>query len=213
MNAQDKKLMTLDDVISVASQQSLDAFINENMYLASYWEFRYYKADRLPALTLDATPFDYNRSMQKVYNYDENREEFREREDFNSDLSLQLNQNVGFTGGQIFAQSELSMTQKLGDEKVSSFSSTPFMIGYSQQVNGYNRLKWESRIEPVKFDKAKKSFIQAQEDLSIKATRLFFDLLDAQIEVTISETNLANADTLFNIGKGRFQVGTITQDE
>jgi outer membrane protein TolC len=42
---------------------------------------------------------------------------------------------------------------------------------------------------------------------------LFFDLLDAQIEVTISETNLANADTLFTIGKGRFQVGTVTQDE
>lgn len=211
--AQDKKLMTLEDVINVASEQSLDAFINENMYLASYWEFRYFKADRLPSLTLDATPFDYNRSMQKVYNYDENRDEFVEREDFNSDLSLYLNQNVGLTGGQIFAQSSLSMTQKLGDDKVSSFSSTPFSIGYTQNINGYNRLKWQARIEPVKFQKAKNEFIQAQENLSIKATRLFFDLLDAQIEVNITETNLSNADTLFTIGKGRFQVGTVTQDE
>lgn len=211
--AQDKKLMTLEDVIEVASQQSLDAFINENMYLANYWQFRYYKADRLPSLTLDATPIDYNRSMQKVYNYEENRDEFVEREDFNSDLSLQLNQNVGLTGGSVFAQSNLSMTQKLGDDKVSSFSSTPFLVGYSQNVNGYNRLKWQSKIEPVKFEKAKKQFIQGKENLSIKATRLFFDLLDAQIEVTISETNLANADTLFTIGKGRFQVGTVTQDE
>jgi outer membrane protein TolC len=211
--AQDKKLMTLENVIEVASQQSLDAFINQNMYLANYWEYRYFKADKLPSLTLDATPFDYNRSMQKVYNYDENRDEFKEREDFNSDLSLDLSQNVGLTGGRIFASSSLSMTQKLGDDQVSSYSSTPFSIGYTQNINGYNRLKWESRIEPVKFDKAKKEFIQAKEELSIKATRLFFDLLDAQIEVTISETNLANADTLFTIGKGRFQVGTVTQDE
>ncbi len=211
--AQDKKFMTLEDVIEVASQQSLDAFINENMYLANFWEYRYFKADRLPALTLDATPFDYNRSMQKVYNYDENRDEFKERQDFNSDLSLQLNQNVGLTGGRIFAQSNLSMTQKLGVDKVSSFSSTPFLVGYSQNINGYNRLKWQAKIEPVKFEKAKQDFIQAKEELSIKATRLFFDLLDAQIEVTISETNLANADTLFTIGKGRFQVGTVTQDE
>ncbi len=211
--AQDKKLMTLTDVITVAAQQSLDAFINENMYLSSYWEYRYFKADRLPWLNLDATAFDYNRSMQKVYNYDENRDEFVEREDFNSDLSLQLNQNVGLTGGQVFAQSNLSVTQKLGDDKVSSFSSTPFMIGYSQNINGYNRLRWEAKIEPVKFDKAKQQFIQAQENLAIKATRLFFDLLDAQIEVTISETNFSNADTLFTIGKGRFQVGTVTQDE
>lgn len=211
--AQDKKVMSLQDVIEMASQQSLDAFINKNMYLSSYWEFRYFKADRLPSLTLDATPLNYNRSVQKVYNYDENRDEFIERESFDSDLSLMLNQNVGLTGGQVFLQSNLSMTQKLGNDNVSSYSSTPFMIGYSQNINGYNRLKWQSKIEPVKFEKAKKQFIQDQENLSIKASRLFFDLLDAQIDVKISETNLANADTLFNIGKGRFQVGTVTQDE
>ncbi len=213
LQAQEKKSMTLEDVIRVASQQSLDAFINENMYLASYWEYRYFKADRLPSLSLNATPFDYNRSMQKVYNYDENRDEFVERQSFDSDLTLQLQQNVGLTGGQIFAQSNLSMTQKLGDDGLSSYSSTPFIIGYSQEVNGYNRLRWESKIEPVKFEVAKKTFIQGKEDLSIKATQLFFNLLDAQIEVTITETNLANADTLFTIGKGRFQVGTVTQDE
>ncbi len=211
--SQEKKVMALQEVISVASQQSLDAFINKNMYLSSYWQFRYYKADRLPSLTLDATPLDYNRSVQKVYNYEENRDEFVERQNLNSDLSLLLNQNVGLTGGQVFLQSNLSMTQKLGDDKVSSFSSTPFMIGYSQNINGYNEQKWKSKIEPLKFEKAKKQFIQDQENLSIKATRLFFDLLDAQIEVTISETNLSNADTLYNIGKGRFQVGTVTQDE
>jgi outer membrane protein TolC len=37
--------------------------------------------------------------------------------------------------------------------------------------------------------------------------------VDAQIEVKIAETNLANADTLFKIGQGRYQVGTVTQDE
>ncbi|MCF6357321.1 MAG: TolC family protein, partial [Draconibacterium sp.] len=65
----------------------------------------------------------------------------------------------------------------------------------------------------VKFEKAKKEFIQATEDLALKANRLFFDLVDAQIEVNISETNLSNSDTLYTIGKGRFQVGTVTQDE
>lgn len=210
---QEKKTMTLQEVISTASQQSLDAFINKNMYLSSYWEFRYYKADRLPSLSLDATPFDFNRSVQMVYNYDENRDEFVDRQTLNSDVSLLLNQNVVFTGGEVFLQSNLNMTQKLGDDKVSSFSSTPILIGYSQNINGYNEHKWKSKIEPLKFEKAKKQFLQDQENLSLKATRLFFDLLDAQIEVTITETNLSNADTLYNIGKGRFQVGTVTQDE
>ena len=212
-NAQEKQLLSLENVIDIASQQSLDAFRNENMYLASYWEFRYYKADRLPNLSLEATPLDYNRSMQKVYNYDENRDEYKSREYLDSEVALLLNQNVGLTGGRIFARSELNLSQKLGDDKVSSFSSTPFSIGYYQPLSGYNRLKWRAKIEPLKFEKAKKEFIQSQEELAIKATRLFFDLVDAQIEVKIAETNFSNADTLFTIGKGRFQVGTVTQDE
>jgi outer membrane protein TolC len=210
---QERKFLSLEDVINLASTQSLDAFRNENMFLARYWEFRYFKADRLPSLSLQATPFDYNRSMQKVYNYDENRDEYKLREDLNSDVSMLLNQNIGFTGGQVFARSELNLSQKLGIDKNSSWSSTPFSIGYSQPLSGYNRFKWTSKIEPLKYEQAKKSFIQSREELAIKASRLFFDLVDAQIEVNIATTNLANADTLYNIGKGRYQVGTVTQDE
>jgi outer membrane protein TolC len=211
--SQDIKQLTLEDVIDIASRQSLDAFRNKNMYLASYWEFRYFRADRLPTLSVEATPFDYNRSMQKVYNYDENRDEYKSREDLSSEVALLLNQNIGLTGGRIFARSELNMSEKLGQDRLSSFSSTPFSLGYTQNINGYNNLKWTAKIEPLKFEKAKKNFIQAKEELAIKATRRFFDLVDAQIEVNIATTNLANADTLYKIGTGRFQVGTVTQDE
>lgn len=211
--SQNNQLLTLENVIDIASKQSLDAFINQNMYLSSYWEYRYFKADRLPSLSIEATPFDYNRSMQKVYNYDENRDEYKSREDLSSEIGLLLNQNVGLTGGRIFARSELNLTQKLGLDKISSFNSTPFSVGYAQTVNGYNRLKWTAKIEPLKFERAKKDFIQSREELAIKATRRFFGLVDAQIEVNIAETNMANADTLYTIGKGRFQVGTVTQDE
>jgi outer membrane protein TolC len=213
ISGQEKKYLSLQNVIEIAEEQSLDAFRNENMYLSSYWEYRYFKADRLPSLSLQATPLDYNRSMQKVYNYDENRDEFKPREDLSSELSLYLNQNVGLTGGQIFARSELNLSQKLGADKISSWSSTPFSVGYIQPLSGYNGLKWTAKIEPVKFEKAKKNFIQSKEEVAIKASRLFFDLVDAQIEVNIAETNLANADTLFKIGQGRYQVGTVTQDE
>ena len=82
-----------------------------------------------------------------------------------------------------------------------------------QELNGYNRLKWESKIEPVKFEKAKKTFIQEVEDLRVKSTIRFFGLINAQIQKGIAEMNLANADTLYKIGKGRFQVGTVTQDQ
>jgi outer membrane protein TolC len=209
----DVKFMTLDQVIDIASQQSLDAFRNRNMYLSSYWEFRNFKADKLPSLSLQATPLDFSRSMQRVYNYEQNRDEYRPREFLNSDLAMLLNQNVGFLGGTIFARSELNLSQNLGGDKLTTWNSTPISIGYSQSLSGYNQLKWRSKIEPVKFERAKQQYIQSKEVLAINATRRFFDLVDAQIEVSIANTNLSNADTLYRIGMGRFQVGTVTQDE
>jgi outer membrane protein TolC len=86
-------------------------------------------------------------------------------------------------------------------------------IGYSQSLNGFNALRWESKIEPVIYDKAKKTFIQSQETLAMKSTNMFFDLVEAQIQLNIAKNNMANADTLYKIGKGRYQVGTVTQDE
>ena len=49
--------------------------------------------------------------------------------------------------------------------------------------------------------------------LSIKASEKFFNLVDAQIQLNIAQNNLASSDTLYRLGKGRFQVGTVTQDD
>ena len=56
-------LLTLDRAISLATDSSLAAFRMRNVYLSGYWEFRNYKAERLPSLTLYVTPAQYNRDM------------------------------------------------------------------------------------------------------------------------------------------------------
>lgn len=205
--------LTLDQVIEMASQNSIDAFRITNMYRASYWEYRYYKADRLPTLSLSATPVDFSRYRTREYNFQTNQDEFVQREYVNSDFSLSLTQNVALTGGTFFLNSDLGMVRNLGANQKDSYQSTPISIGYQQTLNGYNALKWESKIEPVKFEKAKKDLIKSRESLSIKAMDKFFNLADAQIQLNIAQNNLASNDTLYRLGKGRFQVGTVTQDD
>jgi len=212
--SQDKGLqLTLDVVIEMASQNSIDAFRIANMYRASYWEYRYYKADRLPTLSLAATPIDFNRYRTREYNFQTNEEEFVQREYLNSDFSLSLTQNVALTGGSLFLSSDLGMVKNLGNSQNDSYQSTPVSIGYQQSLNGYNALKWRAKIEPLKFEKAKKDLIESRESLSIKASEKFFNLVDAQIQLNIAQNNLASNDTLYRLGQGRFQVGTITQDD
>ncbi len=205
--------MTLDEVIELASQNSIDAFRIKNMYRASYWEYRYFRADRLPSLTLQATPLDFNHYRSKEYNFETNEEEYVQREYFNSNFNMALNQNIALTGGSLFLQSELGIVKNLGGNQSDSYQTTPISIGYQQSLNGYNALRWKTRIEPVKFERAKKELIESREALAIKAVGKFFNLAGAQIQLNIAENNLASADTLYRIGKGRFQVGTVTQDE
>lgn len=213
-NAQKEDLsLSLNEVVTIASQKSLDAFRYKNMYLASYWEFRYYKADKLPSLSLSTTPLDFNHYRKREYNFQTNEEEYVLRDYFNSDAAVQLNQKIGLTGGSLFLSSELGMVKNLSGDQKTSYQATPVSIGYSQSLNGYNELRWQSKIEPVKFEKAKKEFVQSQETLAMKSTSMFFELVDAQIQLKIAQNNMANADTLYKIGKGRFQVGTVTQDE
>ncbi|MBW8326100.1 MAG: TolC family protein [Prolixibacteraceae bacterium] len=213
-NAQKGDLsLSLNEVVTIASQKSLDAFRYKNMYLASYWEFRYYKADKLPSLSLSTTPLDFNHYRKREYNFQTNEEEYVLRDYFNSDVAVQLNQKIGLTGGSLFLSSELGMVKNLSGDQKTSYQATPVSIGYSQALNGYNELRWQSKIEPVKFEKAKKEFVQSQETLAMKSTSMFFELVDAQIQLKIAQNNMANADTLYKIGKGRFQVGTVTQDE
>ena len=205
--------LTLPEVIELASKQSIDAFKQQNMYLASYWEYKYYRADKLPFLSVGANPFSYNNSIRQDYIPQDQSWQYSQQENITSNASLKVTQNVGLTGGSLNVSSDLGMSKNFLGDQQTTFSANQISIGYRQKLNGYNSLRWKSKIEPLKFETAKKNFIQSKEDIAVKATTKFFELVDAQIEINISTTNLANADTLYQIGKGRYQVGTVTQDE
>ncbi len=203
--------MTLDEAIGLAMKQSLYSFRAKNMYLARYWAFRSYKATKLPALWLNTTPFNFSQSVTSEYDFNTGDYRFVPYERLSSDVGLTLRQNVTLTGGTVSLQSNARM-MKNGDGDA-EFTSVPFSINLTQPVNGYNKFKWMSKIEPLKFEKAKKEFLVDLEDLRIRVANAFFNVVMSEINLKIAETNYSNADTLFRIGKGRFEIGTVTQDE
>lgn len=200
--------LTLEDAINLANQQSLLSFRYKNMYLARYWEFRSFKAERLPILSLNSTPVNYNRSVTTDYT----NENFVEISSFTSNANLSIKQNLTMTGGVVDVTSGLTRIQSLKDDGV-SFSSSPVTVGFTQSLNGYNSFRWQARMEPLKFEQAKKDYLQSKETLAVQTINYFFGVVSAEINVEIAKTNFSNADTLYRIGKGRFEIGTVTQDE
>ena len=99
---------------------------------------------------------------------------------------------LALTGGSFTVSSDLGMSKNFLGDQLTTYSANQISLGYRQRLNGYNSLRWKSKIEPLKFERAKKDFIQSKEDIAVKANSKFFELVDAQIEINISTTNLAN---------------------
>lgn len=69
------------------------------------------------------------------------------------------------------------------------------------------------RIEPVRYREAKKSYVETLELVATRATQKFFNLATAQSNYETATTNYANADTLYQYAQGRYNIGTITENE
>ncbi len=206
-----KREMTFQEVIAIARTQSPMSVTARHQFRASYWEFRSYKAGYLPNLSMSATLPDLNRSIEKIAL--EEGDIFAERKQIGTMGSLELRQNIPFTGGNIYMSSDLQRIDFLNDEGGTSYLSNPISIGLRQPINGYNSMRWEKLIEPLKYEESKKDYINALERVSLRAVNNFFDLALAQKNLEISNQNFSNADTLYKIAKGRYQLGTIAENE
>ncbi len=209
--AQRRVTLDLQNTIDIACDSSLQAFRNQNLYMSGYWEYRSYRAGRLPSLSLDLTPVSYNRYITQRYNYDENIDVYRAQQMYSAGGGLNVTQNFDPLGGTFYLETSLNYMRNFGDIKSTQYSSVPVRIGYRQSLLGYNPFKWERRIEPVKYEKVKKEFLYNMEEVSEKAVSYFFALALAQAEYRLAQDNLTSCDTLYTIGERRFKIASISQ--
>jgi outer membrane protein TolC len=213
VNAQKKELkLTLNQVIDLSLQQSPMAKLAATSFKNKYWIYKTYKADYKPQLRLNATLPELTRSYQNVPQNDGSFA-FRLRSASTSSLNLNLSQNVGLTGGQFFVGSSLDRLDIFGTNNSVSYLSSPFLIGFNQPIFGFNNLKWQNKIEPLRYEESKKAFNEDMENVAIRASELYFRLLMAQNMMEIQQKNLANNDTLYKISTGRYNLGKIAENE
>lgn len=209
-DAQDTLRLTLDDAVELAYRKSPQAVAARHQYKASYWNWRSFKADYLPSLSFSSNS-SLNRSISPVTMPDGS-DNFVRRNQLSNDGMLTVNQNIAFLGGSVYMQTGLQRLDILSDDQV-SFKSTPVVIGYSQNLFGYNYLKWNKRIEPVRYEHARKQYSETLELVASAAAMKFFQLATAQSNFLSATYNYANADTLYRYAQGRYDLGTITENE
>lgn len=209
--AQETLQLTLAQTIQMAQQQSPSAIAAQHTLRSAYWTYRYYEASYKPSVTLSSSP-SFNRGIERVVQPD-GTNNFVHVSQVNSDASLQISQNIPLTGGSIFVNSSLLRDDQIEGEGRTSYRTQPISIGYQQNLLGYNELKWNRRIEPLRWQEAQKQYSETMELVASQASSYFFALATAQTNVDIARSNLASADTLCFMANGRYNIGTITENE
>ncbi len=212
INAQELKKLTFAEVIKLAEEQSPNALIAKHRFRASYWQYRTFIAQYRPSLTLTGSTPDYSTAFSRVWNSVTEQWDYVSTNILQTIGSLSLMQNIGLTGGTISLQSDLTLENNFETDK-DRFITAPVSIRLMQPLFRYNELKWEKKTEPLRYESAKKAFLENMEMVHIQAVQNFFSLALAQINKQIAEMNYLNADTLWRMAQGRYNLGTIAEDE
>jgi outer membrane protein TolC len=203
-------VLTMNNAVDLARRQSPDILSARHSFRSSYWNYCYYKANYLPALNFSSTP-NFNHAINSI-TLSDGTAQFVQQNQLFTDASLSITQNVALTGGSLFIETGLQRLDILNQNET-AYKSVPVVVGFRQSLLGYNQLKWDRKIEPLRFEAAKKTYVETIELVSANAVMKFFNLVKAQTNLEIARTNYANADTLYAFAQGRYKIGTITENE
>jgi outer membrane protein TolC len=212
IDAQEVKKLSFFEVIKLSEEQSPNALMAKHRFRASYWQYRTFVAQYRPALSLSGNIPSYSKGSDRQWNSQTNSYYYRYSDIIQNIGSLSLSQNIGLTGGTISLNSDLTLENDFINS-TRTYKTYPISVRLVQPIFRYNSLKWQKKTEPLKYETAKKTFLANIESVHQQAVNNFFSLALAQINKQISEMNYSNADTLWRIAKGRYDLGTIAEDE
>lgn len=207
-----KRVMTLREALDIARRQSLDALVAKNTMRIAYWQYRDFRADMLPSLTLDGTLPSYNRSLNS-YQLDNGSYKFIPSNSISENLALSVTQNIPYTGGSISVQTQLQRIDQLGDQRSTNYMSIPGIITLNQPLITSRPLRWSMKIEPIRYQEAQQQYCVDMERVFIQTINCYFDLLLSTVNESIAEQNLSNATELYSIALGKKKLGLISEND
>lgn len=204
---------TLEEAIAAAQEQSVDAMMARHTFLAAYWEFKSFKASLLPSLNLTAGLAQFDRSLRLLQNAQTGDMNYVSNYNLQNSIGLNIRQNISFTGGTLSLNSDLSRLDQFRPQHNKTYYSQPVTLAYTQPLFAYNQFKWDKKIEPQKYEYAKRQYIESMEGVTASAVDMFFGLLLQKTKYDIACKNYENTRLLSSIAGERLKLGTVTQDE
>ena len=190
----------------------MDAAVALGELKSAYWQWRSYKADLLPEVSFSATAPSYNKRYTS-YQQADGGVTFVRNDYLGLDGSLYVSQKIWPTGGTLSVETSLDYLHQSGSGGGNQFMSLPVALTLSQPIFGVNHLKWNRRIEPLRYREAQARFLTETEQVAMQAVSLFFNLILAGEQVGIARQNLQTAEKLYEVAQAKRQMGTISEND
>ncbi len=206
------RAISLDEAITLARVQSVNAAVALNELKTAYWEYRTFRADLLPEVNLSATVPNYVKSYNS-YQQGDGSYTFVRNNYTQMSGELSIDQNIWLTGGTLSLNTSLDFLKQMDGNKDKRFMAVPVALTLNQPIFGVNTFKWNRRIEPVRYAEAKANFLSATEEVTMTTINYFFNLLLAKENVGIARQNLENAEKLYEVAKAKRKMGQISEND
>ncbi len=210
--SQDTVRISLIEAIDIGVSRSVDAIVAKNEFISSYWAYRTYKTELLPNISLTGTVPYYS----KTYNayQDNDGEYYYVSNNYNRiDGAVNISQNIPLTGGKLSASTSYQSLKQYGSNSPTRYKSVPFTFSVQQPIFGFNSLKWQQRIEPIKYTEAMKKLVSDGENVAYTVVNYYFSLLLGQINTEIARQNLRNSEKLYEISEARRKMGQLSEND
>ena len=204
--------MTLKEVIGAARVGSVPALQAKAAFVSDYWAWRAYQASRLPSLSLYGMLGSFDRSLRLLQNYETGEMVYTSNYNMENSLGLRVRQNLPFTGGTLSLYTDLTRIDQFASGGKTWYAQ-PVTLSYSQPLFAYNQFKWDKLISPKEYERAKRTYLESMEDVTLKAVDRFFGVMEAQKLYDVSRTNYDNTTQMLRIARERLSLGSVTRDE
>ena len=204
--------MTLEEVIGAARAGSVPALQAKAAFVSDYWAWRAYQASRLPSLSLYGTVGGFDRSLRLLQDPNTGELLYTPNYSMENSIGLRARQNITFTGGTLSLYTDLTRIDQFASGGKTWYAQ-PVTLSYSQPLFAYNQFKWDRLISPKEYERAKRTYLESMEEVTLRAVECYFGVMEAQKLHDVALTNYDNTSRMLAIARERLALGSITRDE
>jgi outer membrane protein len=205
-------VLNLEDVVNRAMTESLRSEQVQNDIQIAQWQYKAYKSGFLPQVALNASLPNLNRSLEQI-TLPDGTDAFVSRSQASYTADVEIRQNIGLTGGSLFVRSNLQRIDLFGNNSNTSYLSSPLNVSLSQPLLGFNAMRWQRKLEPVRYQFNQLLAVEARENIRLESARLYYEVLINQINEEVAQKSKSVQDTIFRISQGRFEMGKIAEND